>query len=609
MKPLLTTLTFICTIHLAFSQQNTVKVSPTTQKFLGTISKLDRSKFFNIHDGGRNEDVLKFLIDYNASLGRGFWGPFSESKQKTKEVGKYPDPKDPKDEKNKIRQVTQNIDTEHPKVAFKDGIDVKKAGKWAADYYKNYPEDPIPEYFEPINEPFVHAKDFYEGEWNSDEINRIKKQMADFYAACGKEIHSAPELVNMKVIGYSSAWPSLELNDFSHWNTGMKMFMDVAGKHMDGIATHLYDGINVEGQDNIRSGSNSEAILDLIETYSFVKWNKVKPHAISEYGAIEKGYPDGYSDVRSIQSIRSINHILLSLLDREDRMLISVPFITGKATWHINEANNYEPYQAVLFRPKTIEKTDDPNKPILKDWIYTSRIYFYELWKDVKGNRVQIHSSNPDIQRHAFVDKNKLYLILSNLDDQELTANIDIDMITVGEDLKVTKVSKKSLKIYAKEDPIFENTVLDSTPKELNLLPHETSVFTFEFEKPISFTKKALTSNTYSTTHLQPIVKDQEIIFDFKKVPTGIYGKAVLKMGIGRKHNKSKAPIIIVNGVVLKAPENWKGYDQKNREDFFGVIDIPFPLAYLRSETTISVKFPDDSGRISSMILETEVEE
>jgi len=79
-------------------------------------------------------------------------------------------------------------------------------------------------------------------------------------------------------------------------------------------------------------------------------------------------------------------------------------------------------------------------------------------------------------------------------------------------------------------------------------------------------------------------------------------------MGIGRKHDKSKKPTILVNGKKVVVPSNWKGYDQKNRKDFFGVIDIPFPMEYLKPKTKVTVKFPDDSGHISSLIIQTEVE-
>ena len=91
--------------------------------------------------------------------------------------------------------------------------------------------------------------------------------MADFYAQTGKHIHAEPSLKKMKIIGYAAAYPAMELRDFDHWNNTMKMFIDRAGEYMDGLSVHLYDGINIVGKSSRRSGSNSEAILDLIGWY------------------------------------------------------------------------------------------------------------------------------------------------------------------------------------------------------------------------------------------------------------------------------------------------------------------------------------------------------
>ena len=92
--------------------------------------------------------------------------------------------------------------------------------------------------------------------------------------------------------------------DFDHWNNTMKMFIDRAGEYMDGLSVHLYDGINIVGKSSRRSGSNSEAILDLMENYSFIRLGKVLPLAVTEYGGIDntsKGYHPLYElSLRSI---------------------------------------------------------------------------------------------------------------------------------------------------------------------------------------------------------------------------------------------------------------------------------------------------------------------
>ncbi|WP_010178319.1 hypothetical protein [Aquimarina agarilytica] len=598
---LLRILTVISIITSAKAQLTEVRINPRCQKFLGDVSTLNRDVYFNIHNSSDDSDMNQLMSKYNVNKGRMFWGPFAEAKNKTKQVGKYPFSK-----KGKIKsafKVIQNIATAHPRDAFVNGMDTKKAAKWAVEYYM-YHVNERPAFFEPMNEPFVHAKDFYTGGWDPLKQVQIKKQMAQLFAECGKAFHKTPALSNIKVVGYSSAWPSMELNNFDHWNENMKMFMDTAGEHMDAFATHLYDGINVAGQDNIRSGSNAEAILDLIEAYSFIKWKKIKPHAITEYGAIEEGYAPEYSDAKSIQTVRSINHILFSLLDREDRMLISIPFITGKATWHINEKNNYEPYQAVLWRPLTIEKTSNPNKPLLSDWKFTARIHFYDLWKEVKGKRVDIESSNPDIQTQAFLNNKTLYVALSNIDDKNQKIALQLEPLGT----KVKKVTKKALKIYDNDAPVFTKEKLEEAPKEITLIPHETVILAYELASNISFTSIKKVVNTYSNTYLKDIEANIPNDFAFTNVPVG-EGSAVLKMGIGRKHDRSKKPKISINGTEVEVPNNWKGYDQVARDDFFGVIEIPFETALLEKETNVSIVFPDDVGKISSLILQTTLSE
>lgn len=574
--------------------QTTVQVDVKTQRFLGSVSSLDRKVYFNIHSTSNDQEHTALYNDYNVGKGRSFWGPFSYAKGKTGAVGTYPADKTGSGE---VRPVTRLIATEHPSNAFVDGIDVDQAGAWAAAYYKNFVDaSGRPEFFEPMNEPFVHASDFYSGGWSSTENNRIKLQMAKLYAAIGREIHAAPELANMKVIGYASAWPSLELNDFSHWNENMKMFMDNAGDQMDAFSIHFYDGINVTGQDTKRSGSNSEAIMDLVNTYSYIKWGEVKPLAISEYGAIEKGYGDNYSDLASIQTVRSINHILFELLDRQDKMLISIPFITGKATWHLTAQNNYQPYGAVLWKPTNI------GEPTVAGWEYTPRILFYDMWKDVKGDRASINSDNPDIQTQAFVDGNTIFIALNNL--SENTETVDLQFVNAIADIQ--SINFKSLVIYEDKPQVYVDESRTQVPASLQMETGETALITITTGTAINFTKNIVRKKYYSSTYLQPISTGQAINFTFNNVQTG-NGFAKLQMGIGRKHDVSKQPVVKINGVTVDVPTNWKGYDQANRDDFFGTIDIPFDPAILQTNNTVSVTFPDTGGRLSSLILVTEL--
>jgi len=568
----------------------TVTIDHKTKRFIGNTSQLDRQKYFTLHSGSDDTEHKNFFNAYNASQGRGFWGPFSSAKNETGNVGSYPVLKGGD---GQVKSVTRTIQTEHPSSVFKDGMDKYSAAAWAADYYVN--ANSRPEFFEAMNEPFVHTKDFYSGPWNKSEELRIMGQMAQVYNEIGYKIHQAPELANMKVLGYSSAWPSFELWNFGHWNERMKMFMDVAGKNMDGFSTHFYDGLNVTGQDNKRSGSNVEAILDLIETYSFNKWGTIKPHAITEYGAIEEGYGDNYSDIASAQSVRSQNHLIFSLLEREDRMLISIPFNTGKAEWHISAANNYQPYGAALFKPSNI---GEPNPT---GWVYTPRITFYEIWKNVKGNRVDIKSDNPDIQAQAFAEGKKLYLALNNLDDSSSTVNLN--MIAGLEGLQNVRI--KTLKIHKNSAYQLDDSTQNDAPSNISLIPGETAVLEYTFSSDIAFSNTVNSKNYYTGKHLQPINANSTMSFTFNGVQTGT-GQAKIKMAIGRKHDVSKIPQVKVNGTIVSVPTNIKGYDQANRDDFFGTIEIPVSMALLQTNNTITFNFPDSGGHLASVILNVE---
>ena len=601
-----------CACYFSTFSQVNVTIYPATQKYIGDVSTLDRSLYFNIHNVSENDDEFEALVnDYNVGRsGRRFWGPHAESKQKGYAIGTYKSYTEGSNTPGVKVPVGLTVSTQHPSDVIRWDTDPVAAGKWAAEYYMDEVTGERPKFFEPINEPFVHASDDVfklDGEGQtipgfSDEAMRIK--MTDFFKEIGKAIHSHPELSDMEVIGYSSAWPMMEKWDFGHWDGRMKMFMDRAGEHMDAFATHLYDGINVTGDHSLRSGSNSEAILDLIETYSMIKWGFVKPHAISEYGGIEKGYPTGYSDVKSIQSIKSINHILFNLLNRQDRLAISIPFITGKATWHLTAANNYQPYGAVLWIPTTIGQAPPSGNVNNYQWEYSSRINFFKLWKDVSGDRVLAHCDNPDIQIQSFVEGDKLFVCLNNLDDNTLEVNLKFSTSMPS----VETVSIKSLKIFDNSDPIFKDETSSSAPSSIELIAGETTIITYDLAQPVEFDSEIDRVEYYTANHLQSISANTPLLFDFNGVETG-NGYAFLKMGVGRldpdaSTKLSKRPIVKVNGVSIVVPDNWAGYDQSNRSDgFFGTINVPVPIQVLKENNSVEVMFKDGGGRVSHMIL------
>lgn len=572
-----------------------IDIFPKVKRMIGGNSTLDRSKYFNIHSNA-NDVEADLYSNYNISqVGRQFWSPGSAALQSTGAVGTYPDPLTGGTE---VREVRKYVATDHPYKVYAQGLDPIPFADWTVEYFKNHVDTYLrPEYYEPMNEPFVHARDFYdEPDWDPVAEATVKLEMAHFFKHVGQKIHAAPELANMKVIGYSAAYPTFEKNDFSIWDQNMKMFMDEAGADMDGFSTHLYDGVNQIGQDTRRSGSNMEAILDLIETYSYVKWGIIKPHAITEFGGIVNGE---YNDIINVQSIRSQNSILFGLFERTDRVEIAIPFTTGKATWHITEENNYMPYKAVLYKPIPVGVPLDQ----VTGWEYTNRIHFYDLWKDVMGDRILIRSENKDVLVQGFLDGNKLHIALNNLDDFDQPINLNFN----GNLPNISQLTIKSLIIHPNADPDYTIQTSSELLDSYSLKNNETVVLEYTFSEPITFDNVIQSKRYYSTTYMQAIQANNTINYNFNNVDlVGSSGYAMLAMSIGRKHDRSKSPTVIVNGISIPVPINWKGYNQIDRDDFFGTIEIPVPIDVIQENNSVSITFDDSNGHLSSLVLNVE---
>lgn len=589
-------------LSTVFSQENTVTIDLTTQKYIGEESTLKREKYFSYHGSFDWELASEstYLFDQlGIEFGRSFAGPAPFRKSKTT----IPSPSEAQKRGENTLKSKQNsslykkyktadfIITDHPRSAFQLDMDYDKIAAYNVAYIKSAFSE-IPKYYEVMNEPFVHAKDYVES-W--DQTGMVILEMSKLHKVVADKIHA--EIPGMMVGGYSSAWPEVDRENFDHWNSRMKLFMDTAGEHMKFFATHLYDGRNVTGDFNYRSGSNSEAILDLIEAYSYKKWGIVKPHLISEYGYTSKGLlGKPYSPTLNGITLTSCNNILMSLLDKPDRLLKAIPFIVGEANWFYKDTTKNpegHPYPWVIVR-----RTKDGGKK------FTHLKKFYELWKNVAGDRVAIHSKNPDIQAHAFVKKNKAYIAVNNLHDK--AQKINLDFLNTSNTF-IKNITLRRLYTNASGIPkLIYFTNYDLT-ENITLKIGETIILECDLNE-IAFRNTLTENNYYSKTYLQKIEANKPLNFLIEKVQTGANGKAFIKMGIGRTHTLSKKPIVSINGNTVEVPDNWAGYDQANREQFFGVITIPFDIKHtIPGENKIQLTFPDTGGFVSSVILNIEL--
>ncbi|MEO0796870.1 MAG: hypothetical protein AAFX93_17045 [Verrucomicrobiota bacterium] len=582
-----------------------VTVHLLQEQVIGETSELDRSKFFNVHStytgAGLTKDDLDQLQSLNVGFGRSFDGPFSGHKNGTP----YPDSETIQEKSAEViakakadplfpYRTTRRIVTTEPKAAFNMESDPKEMARYAVDILEfNYEDDFRPDFFSPISIPFVAA-----GRYGDDQAV-VRERMTDVIAEVGKEIDRRG--LSTKVIGYTSAWPMPHYWDFGHWRSRMQMFMDRAGPHIDAICFLMMDSTQMKESDRWRSGSRVEAIMDLIETYGAQKWGEPKPFAISEYGDVSYDWPDGdtYSPARASAELNSYNHFLFSLLDREHRLLIAVPFITTKSPWFFKSPmNQWQPFSADLWRPDPESIIDGAPTRFLE----TEKMEFYRLWRDVNGNRVLTESTDPDIAAFSFVSGPDAFICLNNFEDNNRTVQLSLP----GDLPDIDSVVIKRMYIPKQEAVLYTKNATKTIPEEMTMRPHETVVLHLKYKSPLDPQSAVKTTNHYSDSLLQPIRANEPITFNIDGVDFSQQPNGSLRVALAREHNLSKKPQLTLNGNAVEFPDDWMGYDQSNRKGgFFGTIRVPVPSEYIQTSNQIVLTFPDDGGRVSTVILDT----
>lgn len=580
-----------------------VTFNHNTQRFLAGESALNRSDFFNIHSTADNNPIIKEFFDkYDVSIGRTLGGPLSYAGKKAGAPCIYNDSDLPKDNMTTegVRQNPRDYIHGDKPTYIHGEMDTKAAAAWVAKYFCRLKDSMYPEIFEPLNEGFVHAKEKMYRPTSTQEMKRV---MARYHLDCAEAIRNTPYLAKMKIIGDGAAYPSYEIANFKQWEDNTQLFLDIAGHAMDGISVHLYDGVNIEGQATKRSGCNSEAILDLLETYTENKCGGVKPLCISEFGAIIKipGTGDGnlYHEDYSPNVVLSMNHILHNLMERQDNILPSVLFIGDMATWYLNDKKNTEhkSYTSVLFVPE--DRTAYPKTP----WVINDKVLFFELWKDVKGDRIDIKSDNPDIQAMAFRDKSTLYIALDNIHDEAITTSLK----SLAGNSPFKSAELRSLTGAWGKGLSYKTSKIDLS-KPLTLASDECAMVVVKLKKDTPYKSKITRKKYYSKDQLLQINSGEKINFNFAQTLPQGNGRANLRMSIGRPIALSKSPKVWINNTEVAMPQNWRGYDQADRKDFFGMIEIPFDMKLLKTkDNVVTFEFPDSGGRVSSVVLVQEI--
>ncbi|SNR30986.1 agarase [Lutibacter agarilyticus] len=613
--------------YLVSNGQVNVSVNLNVKHSVGDISSFDRSKFIVIHAnstenewGGDNfTPDLKdhFLNGYDVYLGRdtgGITWNLNQIQEDPTRTG-YANPSEIASRglttRNNFASNTNIHQYENRKNAvvaaqlhpFWTGesqkataqgwkLESPKAtGEYMGRYFNEFHGgngQKKPAFVEVINEPAYEALG-----GKLDYTNSIQ-EIADFHVEVADAIRAQDP--SLKIGGYTTAFPDFEVGDFQRWNNRWKLFMDVAGDKMDFWSIHLYDfGSIRNGQKELRSGSNVEATFDMMEHYSQLSFNEVKPFVISEYGAQTHDYNnEAWSSYRDWLHVKASNSQLMSFLERPEAIASAINFVIVKAEWGFNSNKNI-PYPSRLMR-----KANEPAS-YTGEWVYTDMAKFFELWKNVNGTRVDSTTDDLDIQVDAYVDGNKGYVILNNLNFEATTINLNV----FDEDYKsVSSVVKKHLTLSGSDTTVLNEETFTSAISSVELGAESTIILEYTFDSAIVIDKTSEEKKYYATTYLKPISANQPNTFNISNIVKGAYGEAVLRIGVGREHGKSLHPSVKINGQTINVPTDWRGYDQAERERFFGVLEIPVSFDVLQANNTVEVEFSDAGGHISSVSMQ-----
>lgn len=602
--------------YTSCNAQTQVSVDFRTQRFIGNSSSLDRTKYINLHGDfstNYNAAELSYMVnDLGINFGRNLGNIRWIMAQHTADANNpdLPDPAGMQSQgQNSINSFKNNatikpyntdqiVYTSHITPLYPNPVTagnppngfVPQTNAGAASFLRQFFDtyfaaDPSqdgklrPKYYEGMNEPFVHRF----------ELNTNVTEMSAFFKVVADTLHAAfPE---MKVGGPVSAWPEYERNDFGQWNTTMKTFIDVAGAKMDFISMHFYDTPGDFTEiGSLRAGSNVEAILDLVESYTNQKFGSPTPLMVSEYGACcgGQGWDGPYSEYRDWRILKATNALLMTFLKRQNRIEKTIPFIVGKATWWLN--SHADPYPHVIYHP-------DGNA-----WKTTHLVKWYEFWQGVAGERVAISTTDPDIQLEAFVNGQKGYVFLNNFEFNDHDINLQLDQLSTAD---VSEVRLRRLYLDpATQAPVLQLDTLSASPNQLTLKAEESVMIEYVFANTIAQQDSLWEDRFFAQEYLRPIKAGQAVEFSFQNVSTTSVGTASLRLGIGRAHGLSLQPQLSINGTSIPVPTDWMGYDQATRQNFFGMIEVPFDVSLLTSQTSIQITFPDQGGHIASAVIQ-----
>ncbi len=299
--------------------------------------------------------------------------------------------------------------------------------------------------------------------------------------------------------------------------------------------------------------------MDMIEQYSMIRLGEVKPLMISEYSAQTHDYNrKPWSPYRDWLRLKSTNSMLMQFMERADNICYAMPFAMLKSEW------GYNPKTRLAHTARMLRRENEPES-FTGEYVYSELIKFYQLWKDVKGTRVETNSDNPDIMCDAYVDNKVAYFIINNLDFKPVDLNIAVNGMAKGaKEIEVRHMYLEGGKNGIPKLDVYDVKKLDC----ITVGAEATCIICYKYDKKVKTNETMEEVKYYATDYLKSIAAGKDLVFNINDVKKGKYGEAIIRLGIGRNHGLSLKPELIVNGTKVNVPDNYRGDEQKDRTSF-----------------------------------------